>query len=46
MGAGLILRHVRDLRPWELTFVITGFGTLGAFIAGLLIAWRARSSSS
>lgn len=81
MGAGLILRHVRDLRPWELTFMITGFGalmailwelaewytfirngteldtayedtlgdmalgTLGALIAGLVIAWRARSSS-
>jgi hypothetical protein len=77
MGAGLILRHVRDLRPWELTFMITGFGafmailwelaewytfirngteletayedtlgdmalgTLGALIAGLVIAWRA-----
>lgn len=81
MGAGLILRHVRDLRPWELTFMITGLGaflavvwelgewytfirngteletayedtlgdmalgTLGALIAGLVIAWRARSSS-
>lgn len=81
MGAGLILRHVRDLRPWELTFMITGFGafmailwelaewytfirngteletayedtlgdmalgTLGALIAGLVIAWRARSST-
>ena len=79
MGAGLILRHVKDLRPWELAFMVTGLGaflailwelaewytfirhgtelgtayedtlgdmalgTLGAFIAGLLVAQRARS---
>lgn len=78
-GAGLILRHAKDLRPWELAFMVTGFGaflailwelaewytfirhgtelgtayedtlgdmalgTLGAFFAGLLTAWRARS---
>lgn len=80
MGVGLILRHARDLRPWELAFMVTGFGaflailwelaewytfirhgtekatayedtlgdmalgTLGAFIAGLVIARSRRQA--
>lgn len=32
MGAGLILCHVKDLRPWELAFMVTGFGAFTAVL--------------
>jgi hypothetical protein len=32
IGTGLILRHVEDLRPWELAWMITGLGALLAIL--------------
>jgi hypothetical protein len=31
-GAGLILRHARDLRPWEIAWMVTGLGALLAIL--------------
>lgn len=82
VGAGLILRHVADLRAWELAWMVTGLGallailwelaewyafirhgtelatayedtlgdmmlgTLGALIAGVLVARRSQAPAS
>jgi hypothetical protein len=32
IGAGLILRHVKDLQPWEIAWMVTGLGALLAIL--------------
>jgi uncharacterized membrane protein YjdF len=31
-GSGLILRHVKDLRPWEIAWMVAGLGALLAIL--------------